>query len=299
MPDDGTINWRELVDDATTRLGAALGGDRAQEARWIVERVSGYGAAELWANHDELVSTRAVAFFDALLARRAGGEPLQYVLGRWSFRTLELIVDRNVLIPRPETEVVAGLAIDAARAAQTRRSSAGAGHATVVDLGTGSGAIALSIAAEVEGVRVWGTDASSAALGVARANLAGLGGRAAPRIALVEGDWFAALPEDLRGAVDVLVSNPPYVPSDEVLPVEVAAWEPSSALFAGPAGTDDLERIIRDAGAWLAPGGTMVLEMGPQQTAWAAQQAEAAGFVDVRVFDDLAGKARGIVAVRP
>ncbi len=145
-------------------------------------------------------------FVDEMVARRAKGEPLQYVLGRWGFRTLDLMVDRRVLIPRPETEVVAGLAIDALPTS-----------GVLVDLGTGSGAIALSAAAERwPDVEVWATDASAEALAVARANLAGLGRRGAV-VRLVEGDWFVALPHELRGHVDVLVSNPPYVAATDPL----------------------------------------------------------------------------------
>src|SRR5688500_9147050 len=200
----------------------------------MAERASGRTAAEQVAALDDPASARDVAFVDEMVRRRATGEPLQYVLGRWGFRTLDLLVDRRVLIPRPETEVVTGLAIDAL---------ASLGRpAVAVDLGTGSGAIALSLAAERwPHVEVWATDASAAALSVARANLAGLGRRASV-IRLVEGDWFAALPADLQGRVDVIVSNPPYVAADDALPREVADWEPTEALLSGADGLDDLRR---------------------------------------------------------
>src|SRR5206468_3011716 len=120
------------------------------------------------------------------------GEPLQYVLGHWGFRTLDLLVDPCVLIPRPETEVVAGAAIDELRRINGR---------TALDLGTGSGAIGLAIAVEVPSAQVWAVDRSPDALDVARANLAGIG-RAGARVRLLESDWFAALPDELRGAVD-------------------------------------------------------------------------------------------------
>jgi hypothetical protein len=181
---DGTLSWNDLVREATARLSSALDGDRSQEARWLVERVSDFSAPELRLHGDELVSTRSVAFFDALVTRRAAGEPLQYVLGRWSFRTLELHVTPAVLIPRPETEHVVEYAIRAATEAYVN------GRApVVVDLGTGSGAIALSIAVECPASQVWASDVSPAALAVARANLAGLG-RAANRVTLVEGSWL-------------------------------------------------------------------------------------------------------------
>ena len=219
-----------------------------------------------------------------MVERRAAGEPLQYVVGRWGFRTLDLLVDRRVLIPRPETEVVAEVAI-----AEARRPGRAV---TVVDLGTGSGAIALSVAAEVPAATVWGTDRSADALAVARANLAGLG-RAAPRVRLAEGDWFAALPGDVRA--DVVVSNPPYVGASEALAPEVADWEPRDALVAGPAGTEALDRILADAVAWLRPGGVVVLEVAPHQAAGVAATAGGLGYgVDVR--PDLAGRDRVVVA---
>src|SRR5438105_5970876 len=143
-----------------------------------------------------------------MVARRAAGEPLQYVLGRWAFRTLDLMVDRRVLIPRPETEQVVEVALAEARRLHAR---------IAADLGTGSGAIALSLAAELPGVDVWATDVSADALAVARANLAGIGTFAAARVRIQEGDWFGALPPELRGRLDIVVSNPPYIGDDESL----------------------------------------------------------------------------------
>ena len=290
----GTLSWRELTNEAAARLAERLGGDRRQEARWLVERVSGYNTAELWACGNEAVSSRSVEFFDQLVARRADGEPLQYVLGRWAFRSLELVVDRNVLIPRPETEVVAGTAIDAARSAQQRHGD----NTIAVDLGTGSGAIALSLAAEVPGLHVVATDVSEAALGVARANLAGMGGAAAARVQLATGSWFDAVPIELRGVVDVLVSNPPYVGEEERrdVPTDVLDWEPHLALFGGHDGTDALRHLLVESPSWLRPGGTVVLEIAPRQTEWATTFASDNGFVRARIIDDLAGRPRVLVA---
>jgi release factor glutamine methyltransferase len=286
-----TLLWRQLRDEAVARLTEAGVDDPAQEVRWIAERASGRSAAEQVAALDAPTTRREVTFVDQMVQRRAAGEPLQYVLGRWAFRTLDLLVDRRVLIPRPETEVVAGLAIDAAAALDR--------PAVVVDLGTGSGAIALSLAAERwPHVEVWATDASADALAVARANLAGLGRRAAC-VRLVRGDWYDALPDELQGRVDVLVSNPPYIADDAPLPEEVAAWEPTGALLAGPDGLDDLRRIIDGAPAWLAPGGVLVLEIGETQGPAVTTLAEAAGLTDVAVRPDLAGRDRAVVARRP
>ena len=288
MP-DGTLTWRQLGSEAARRLAAALGGDRTHEARWIVERVSGYGASELAMHRDEPVSVRAVSFFDELLARREAKEPLQYVLGRWSFRSLELLVDRRALIPRPETEIVAGIAIDLVV-------RAGPG-AVAVDLGTGTGAIALSIAAEVPTASVWATDVSPGALALARANLSGLG-RPGTRVRLAEGSWFDALGKELRAQIDVIVSNPPYVCAGADLDPEVLGWEPHSALFAGEDGLDDIRRIVVDAPAWLRPGGWLVVELSPEQAPHAEVLAAAAGLSDITVHPDLTGRLRALVARR-
>jgi release factor glutamine methyltransferase len=287
---EGSLGWSDLIRDASTQLSSALGGNRSQEARWMVERASGYDAGQLIVNSNERVGARSVAFFDQMLSRRCAGEPLQYVLGRWSFRTLELYVDRNVLIPRPETELVAGLAIEIAATMV---------EPVVVDLGTGSGAIALSVAVEVPAATVWGTDVSADALKVASANLAGLG-RVAQRVTLANGSWFDALPSSLLGRVSVLVSNPPYVASSEELPADVYHWEPHLALF-GPAddGGEYVRHIAMHASQWLIPGGALVIEMSPNQTQMAASFAASVGFVGVRVVDDLANKPRALIAFTP
>jgi release factor glutamine methyltransferase len=230
---------------------------------------------------------------DRLVGRRRAGEPIQYVLGRWAFRTLDLFVDRRVLIPRPETEVVAGHAL----AEADRRAESG-DRVLVADLGTGSGAIGLALAAERPWTEVWITDASPDALAVARANVSGLG-RPAARVTVAEGRWFDALPPDARGTVDVVVSNPPYIAVDEDLPPSVAAWEPTSALIAGPDGTEDLVHLLEAAVDWLAPGGALVLELAPHQAGPMATRAEASGYVDVRVEADLAGLDRCVIARRP
>lgn len=282
--------WRHLREVATTELEEAAAVDTRQEVRWLIEGASGLTAPEQAAALDAVADERQAAAFEAMVARRAAGEPLQYVLGRWGFRGLDLYVDRRVLIPRPETEVVAGLAIDllAARGAP----------ATVVDLGTGSGAIALAIAVERwPDVEVWATDASPDALAVARANLAGLGRRAGA-VRLVEGDWFDALPDEQRGQFDLVVSNPPYVAADDALPAEVADWEPSGALVAGRTGLEALARIVAEAVPWLREDGALVLEVGETQGPAVRALAEAAGFTAVAVHPDLAGRDRAVVARR-
>jgi len=229
-----------------------------------------------------------------MVARRSDGEPLQYVLGRWGFRRLDLMVDRRVLIPRPETEQVVSVAL----AELERLVEMGVGDPVIVDLGTGSGAIALSLAAEGRRGAVLATDSSDQALAVARANLAGLGGFAAARVRIISGSWWSALPVTLKGRVSLAVSNPPYVTTDEMsaLPAEVREWEPGAALDGGPAGLDAISIIVRDAVQWLGRPGTLVVEMAPHQATAVVELARAAGFSSADVKQDLAGRNRMLVA---
>jgi len=277
---DEPVTWAGLRAEAVERLRRAGRGSPEADVRWLVERAA--------ADPAEPVTERAAGWFEAMVARREAGEPLQYVLGSWAFRTLDLFVDPRVLIPRPETEVVAGCAIDELRSL---------GGTVAADLGTGSGAIALSIAVEVPTAEVWAVDRSAAALEVARANLAGVG-RPARRVRIVEGDWFDGLPGELRGRLDVVVANPPYVATGDPLPDEVAGWEPSEALLAGADGLDDLRRIVADAPAWLARPGTLVVECAPHQAAVVAELAGSAGFDDVDVRHDYTGRERFVRARR-
>lgn len=271
--------WRTVLAEAVAQVGDV-------DARRLVEQASGHDGAELVLHLDEHPTQRSMAYFDGMLARRLAGEPLQYVLGRWGFRSLDLLVDRRVLIPRPETEEVAGAAI-----AEARRLDAG----LVVDLGTGSGAIALSMAVELPTAEVWATDVSADALEVARANLAGIG-RAATRVRLGEGSWFDALPEELRGRIDVLAANPPYVRDTERLPPDVADWEPSVALYGGLTGTEHAFLIIDAAPEWLARPSALVMEHAPYMGDDVADRARAAGFVDVETRHDVTGRERMLVA---
>jgi release factor glutamine methyltransferase len=242
----------------------------------------------------------------ALAERRKAGEPLQYVLGRWPFRSIELVVDPRVLIPRPETEQVVGVALRELE----RSTSEARAHPVCVDLGTGSGAIALSLA--VEGIaahpdlEVWATDASPDALEVARANLADLtrtDPAAAGRVRLAEGRWFEALPSSLAGRVDLLVSNPPYVTESEypALDPTVRLWEPKEALVAGSddagvPGMAAIAAIISGAPRWLAPHGAMVIEIAPSLAEPGLAAARQAGFGSVCTERDLAGRLRTLVA---
>ena len=288
----------ELVAEVAARVGSSL------EAGWIVDHVT---AAATFAAPPTSPHADALA----LAERRAAGEPLQYVLGTWAFRSLELAVDRRVLIPRPETEQVVEVALgELARIARAR--SAEQGPLVCVDLGTGSGAIALALASEgaPSGLRleVWATDASADALVVARANrdaLAVADPVAAGRVTFAHGSWFDALPDRLARRIDLIVSNPPYVGEDEHndLDPTVREWEPRAALVSargrsGVAGLADVESVVAGSGAWLAPSGVVVVELAPSQAYGAIDAARRAGLSRVGTARDLAGRLRMLVAER-
>lgn len=273
----------------------------AHEARWLVEAASG----RPWSEWSDPATARGASRLTVMVERRCQGEPLQYVIGRWAFRDLELVVDPRVLIPRPETEIVAEVALAEAERTGAKRGPSDPWGATepaypVADLGTGSGALALALAAELPEAEVWATDADPGALAVARANLAVVG-LAAVRVRLVGGVWYEALPEAVRGRLRVIVSNPPYVAEGEYgdLPAVVRDYEPRRALVAGPQGSEDLEVLI-DAGLdWLAPGGALVLELAPHQAQPMAERARGRGYAGIAVHPDLAGRDRVLVARRP
>ena len=281
------VTWRTLLNETIEVLG-----ERPQ-ARWICETACGLDGDEFLAELDEPATERMVAQLDAMVARYRAGEPLAYVMGHWSFRTIELMVDRRVLIPRPETEMVAGRALELARGVADQR--------RVVDLGTGSGAIGLSLAAElpIMGTEVWLTDYSTDAVDVARANAIGLG-RAAANVRVVHGSWFDALPVDIRGEIDVVVSNPPYIADgDPEVAESVLEYEPHTALFAGDNGLDDVRTIARDARDWLRSGGWLVMEIGYQQGDAVKALLEGFGFADVTIANDLTGRPRIAEARNP
>jgi release factor glutamine methyltransferase len=294
------VDARVLVDE----LAGVVGGAR-HEARFIVDEVLDAGPDGA---RPTVVPAGAAAAARAMAARRAAGEPLQYIFGHWPFRGLDLRVDPRVLIPRPETEQVVEVALGEARRLHRLRPEKGL---VAVDAGTGSGAIALALAvelgAEVLG-EIWATDTSAGVLAVAAANLEVCVAAAAagplPSVALVEGSWLAPLPPRLQGRVDLVVSNPPYVTEEEwaVLAPEVRA-EPRQALVAGPgqlgaAGLADVEAVLEEARRWLRRPGAVVVELAPAQAGAAADRARQLGYDEVRVEPDLAGRPRALVARR-
>ncbi len=228
------------------------------------------------------------------MKRIAAGEPLQYVLGQWDFRDLTLKTDRRALVPRPETEQLAGLAI-----ASPRLRSIDA--PTIIDWGTGSGCIALCLAREFPTARVLGLDISPEALALAAENAAALG--------LAQRVTFANIAEiDLSevldgGSVDAIVSNPPYIPTAQVdrLEPKVLAWEPRLALDGGADGMDVLRAVCEEATMLLAPQGELYLELDAESGQAAAMSRHLAelGFDEIRTHRDFAGAERFVSAALP
>lgn len=283
MSSDDTLTWRQLLEQTSEVLGRP-------QARWVCEEASGCFGQDFLDEIDQPATTRCVSHLDAMVARIRTGEPLQYVLGHWSFRELDLMVDPRVLIPRPETELIVDYVLKHIRDLNRRP--------VVVDMGTGSGAIGLSVAMEMprDAVDVLLTDVSEDALSVARANAAGLGLKAA-RVSLRSGDWFAALATDLAGAIDVIVANPPYIAEgDPEVQAEVHASEPHYALYSGPNGLDAIAILVEGAPLWLRAGGKLILEIGYKQADEVTKLAERFGYATVTVHQDLAGRDRFVVA---
>jgi release factor glutamine methyltransferase len=253
-------------------------------AEQLLSHCTGRSRVDLYANYDRPVSRREREGYAALLRRRAAHEPLQYITGSKGFRYLELEVDGRVLIPRPETEMLAGRAVDILGALARR--------AVVVDVGTGSGCIALSLASECPHAAVYATEVSADALEVARSNARRL--RLEEAVIFRRGDLLEALEKDLAGAVDLIVCNPPYIGEDDYrsLPPEVREHEPRLALVAGPTGTEVHLRLMEQAPPWLAPGGRLLMEGAEDQVHRLAREAASFGYVSAEVFPDLNGRPR-------
>jgi release factor glutamine methyltransferase len=268
----------DTVGDVVRGTAARLDADGIVTARLdaelLVAHVLGISRSALAVERNRELSATERERVAQLAARRAAREPLQYIVGEWGFRRLTLTVDERALIPRPETETVVERCLALLEGRDAPR---------VLDVGTGSGAIALAIADEHPGARVTGIDVSAEALSLARENSA----RTGVAIELLEIDLLSGLP----GADwDLVVSNPPYVRPDEAtgLAPEVVEWEPHVALFdAG-----HTETLVRAAAAVLATGGALVLESYDERARAVADLLSRAGFVDVAVTRDLAGRDR-------
>lgn len=267
------------------------------DAEYLLAGVLGLDRLQLYLQFERPLDAAELAAFKPLLLRRASREPLQYIQGRMAFRGLELAVDTRALIPRPETEELVDHVLEwLGPEGDDPGRRAGL---TAVDLGTGTGAIALSLAVEAGFERIVATDASEDALGLARENgarLASIGLFDPDRLEFRHGDLFEPL-GDRR--YHVIVSNPPYVEAGQrdALQPEVVDWEPESALFAGADGFDVVRRIVGSASRHLEEGGLLVVEIGADQGA-AALELPAPGLVNLRVARDLTGRDRFLVGER-
>jgi len=235
-----------------------------RSAEWLLSAATDLSRVALYAHFDRPLTPDERAAFRAGIERRAAGEPLQYVTGEMPFRHLVLHVRPGVFIPRPETEVL----VDAVLEFLDR---SGVAEPLVVDLCTGSCAVAASVACERANARVYATEIVPETAEVARGNAERSG--AGERLSVLTGDLFAPLPSELRGRIDVVVSNPPYIPTADLdaLPAEVAAHEPKIALDGGADGLDVVRRIAAEAQDWLRPGGLLVLETDTSRAKEAAR----------------------------
>jgi release factor glutamine methyltransferase len=245
----------------------------AREARLLLAQATGFSEASVLAHPERALAPEAEARFLGFAARRARGEPIAYILGEKEFYGLALAVNPAVLIPRPETELLVELVLACA-------------PTSVLDLGTGSGAIALVLKRQLPGTQVVAVEASAGALAVARRNAAKLG----LDVDFRQGPWFEPVP---GARFDVVVSNPPYIAEgDPYLAQGDLRFEPRDALVGGPDGLDAIREIIRGAPAHLAPGGRLLLEHGLGQDAAVRELLMQAGLEGVTTWPDLAGIAR-------
>lgn len=280
-----------LLVEMAAVLAPSLGAEAPREARELLAAL--HDMPRHWPTmaRGDVVDEASWARALSAAVRRARGAPMQYAAGQAAFRHLTLAVDERVLIPRPETELLVEmvLRLDAER---------GTSGGTVVDVGTGSGAIALALASEGAFARVIATDVSLDALAVARANIARCANVLRVPVELRHGSLLGPVPE--RG-LRAVISNPPYIALDEAaaLPAGVRDWEPSVALFSGGAGMATIAGLVREAAQSLAPGGMLALEVDARRASLAAELiASHGGYNEVRVELDLTGRERFVVARR-
>ena len=258
------------------------------QAELLLAKAMGMTRLDLYLKYDRPVDDRERKVFREFVRRRLSGEPLQYIIGEVSFREVTIHVDARVLIPRPETEVLVGEVVHYLRG---ERSGHGCQH--VLEIGTGSGAIAISLAVEVPDVNVLATDKSTDAVDLARHNacMNGVG----ERICFCKSDLFKTLRKDEQKQFDVIVSNPPYISSGEwmMLPQEIKAFEPCEALDGGVDGLSVIRRIICEAPAYLKKGGLLALEIGEGQARGIKEMLYGTGLnTPPKVIKDLAGRER-------
>jgi len=276
----------ELLSDARARI-AGSSSSASLDAQLLMSHVLGVGRAHVLAHPERILTPDESAHFQALVTRRAGGEPMAYIFGQRAFYDRDLLVSPAVLIPRPETELLVEIAIVSE---QARRADCAA-----ADIGTGSGAIAVTFAAHVPHAAVYAVDVSAEALEIARRNSI----ENAVQVNLLRGDLLAPLIE--RGVVvDILMANLPYIASDVVPQLDVSRYEPALALDGGADGLDLIRRLLADAPRVFRPGALLLLEIGADQGRSAADAVRAAlPFAEVDVVQDLAGLDRIVRAVTP
>ncbi len=262
-----------------SRAVAQLGADTRAEAELLLAHASGCPRVWLYAHADDVMPGGAKATFEALIARRVRGEPIAQLIGRQGFWSMDLRITPDVLIPRTDTELLVECAIAVLPSDAPRR---------VVDLGTGSGAIALAIASERPLTEVVAVDASNAALDVARGNAELLG--LSSRVRCVHGDWFAGLDGE---RFDAILGNPPYLADDDPhLEQGDLRFEPRAALVSGSDGLDAIRAIVGNAPAYLHPNGWLMLEHGWQQGVAVRGLMETAGFAEVTTHRDIEDRER-------
>jgi release factor glutamine methyltransferase len=271
----------------TTGFFADRGIDNPRlNAELLVGHALGLKRMQLYLKFEQPLTEADLEKIRPLVRRRGTHEPVQYIVGETEFFGLKLKTDRRALIPRPETERLLEIIV-------TRL--AGSPPARVLDLGTGSGAIALGLATAFPSAVVIAVDASEDALALAGENAAALG--LAERVKFIRSDWFSTLPAD--GFFELIAANPPYLSSEETAQAapEVREFEPAKALTAAGQGLDDLKKILADAPRFLAPGGLLALETGISPHADLLQLAAAAGLTQVESLTDLTGRDRYVLAV--
>jgi release factor glutamine methyltransferase len=273
----------EVVHRASAYLGRHGVESAAPTAELLLAGVLGTDRAGLYQRADPLTPEESKAFGRALCLR-CSGTPVQHLTGEQGFRRLILRVRAGVFIPRPETETLVEVALETVAAVA---------EPAIVDVGTGSGAIALALADEHPRARIWATDRSPEAVALARENAGSLG----LNITVAQGDLLGPVPGSLRGALDLIVSNPPYIPHGDyaALPPEVRA-DPIEALVGGIEGYG---RLAGEAAAWLKGGGNLAVEIGEDLAPEVTRVLVAAGFEEPRVHRDLAGRNRVVAARWP
>ncbi len=287
----GQATLGEAIAESRRVLDQAGIESAEQEALWIVQHVLRLPAHHVVIDRDRLLASTELADVKGLIQRRVGREPLQYILGTQEFCGLEFHVNPAVLIPRPETELLVEYVAQRISAEQP---------ATIVDVCTGSGCIAVAIARQRPRARLIATDLSSRSLDVARQNA--VRHSVGERMIWLEGNLLGALAgQRLEGQVDVIVSNPPYIAEADwaTLQPEVRLFEPRGALVAGPKGTELHERLLREAGRYLSPGGALILEIGAGQARAIRQIVEQiSGYRFHRLVYDAAGLERVVIVER-